>query len=113
MDRFEEDFNNGLRAAEQGDLNKAIEYFSTAIHYASYTVDKKNKALAYWNRSYVYGMRGDIVDAIYDLKEVLELDPSHSNARKTLQNFYNNPPGGSGTIRDSAAKALGYYRGIY
>jgi TolA-binding protein len=85
MNSFEECINSGIDYVEESDLSNALAAFTKAIQ--NYANSEEEKALAYWNRSYVYAMKGEVVDTIYDLAEVLKNDPNHTNARKTLENL--------------------------
>ncbi len=81
----------GNRAAEKGDLDKAIKYFSAAIE--SGKLSKENLAIAYNNRGSAYDDKGATDKAIKDFGKAIELNPkydapyynrSHSYERKGL-----------------------------
>lgn len=65
----------GNRAAEKGDLDKAIKHFSAAIE--SGKLSKENQAIAYNNRGSAYDDKGATDKAIKDFSKAMELNPKY------------------------------------
>jgi tetratricopeptide (TPR) repeat protein len=65
----------GNRAAEKGDLDKAIKHFTAAID--SGKLSKENLAIAYNNRGSAYDDKGVNDKAIKDFGKAIELNPKY------------------------------------
>ena len=102
MNSFDECINSGVKFAEKGNFSDALSAFAKAKNYA---YSKEQKAIAYWNSAIARASKGDAVDCIFDLGVVLENDPNHTNARKSLINFSNDTSLPSG-VRELAIKKL-------
>lgn len=68
----------GNRAAEKGDLDKAIKLFSTAID--SGKLSKENLAIAHNNRGSAYDDKGNTDKALKDYSKAIEFNPSYDAA---------------------------------
>ncbi|XP_070560554.1 tetratricopeptide repeat protein 36 homolog isoform X2 [Ptychodera flava] len=64
----------GVRAAEGGDINTAMEYFSQAIDVAP------DRASGYNNRAQALRLKGDVQGALTDLNKAIELSQAKGKA---------------------------------
>jgi tetratricopeptide (TPR) repeat protein len=75
-------FADGLKHAEQGDVDDAIADFTEVIK-----LDPKSTA-AYYHRGQLHRRNGEIELAKADFDEVLRLDPNHAPARHARAEIY-------------------------
>jgi tetratricopeptide (TPR) repeat protein len=79
-------FNLGVDYRREGNMQKAIEAWTQALH-----IDPTNTH-AYYNRGITKADIGDYKEAIEDLAQVIRLNPKYSNAyrqRDKIYQFYN------------------------
>ncbi len=72
------DIMAGNQAAEKGDLDQAIKFFSRAID--SKKLSKENLAIAYNNRGSAYDDKGNAEQAIKDYSKAIEVNPDYDAA---------------------------------
>ncbi len=89
---FGQPFQDGVTAYRNKDYDKAIVNFTEAIRLSP------NDVSSYYNRGISYIAKGDDARAIPDLETALRLNPSHGNAKSSLE---------AARRRQSQAKAAG------
>jgi len=67
-------FNLGLECKDEGRYDEAVTYFTKAIRLSPDTQE------AYYERGYVYGVKGENDRAIADFTTVLRFEPQNTNA---------------------------------
>ncbi|MBD1844843.1 tetratricopeptide repeat protein [Cyanobacteria bacterium FACHB-63] len=100
-------FNEGIRKAQAGDRNAAIEAYTQGLNLSPTPANRA--ANLYYNRGIEYANNGNVEQAMSDYTEAIRLDPALADAYFNRANLAAKRGDRSGAIRDYRA-AVRLYR---